>query len=101
MAAMERQLKSRDLKSHRGRLALKISYSLRRGDWRILRLDVPDMESPYLVYSGDPVSHAYAVLWGGTGPPEEAPAIQRWIVENAKGIPAELAACFAWYVTHR
>jgi len=57
-------------------------------------------DNPFLFYSGDPATSHYVALWSGGAKRDEANEIEAWTLKNARGIPKELASCFAWYVTN-
>lgn len=71
-------------------------------DWKIIYIEPSHEEPAYLFYKGDPLLSEYVLLWSGVTmhTAEEEAEIKVWLIENAKGIPDDLAACFAWYVTN-
>jgi len=79
--------------------AVEVLQSFRMGAWRIIYVDSPISDPPFLFFSGDPTSSRYVTLWSGAAAEDEAPAIYDWTLKNAPGIPQGLARCFAWHVT--
>jgi len=79
--------------------AVEVLQSFRMGAWRIIYVDSPISDPPFLFFSGDPTSSRYVTLWSGAAEEDEAPAIYDWTLKNAPGIPQGLARCFAWHVT--
>lgn len=77
-----------------------ILQSFRFGRWHVLYVNNHVSDEPYLFYRDDPVrAGGYVTSWAGAAARDEAPAIRRWLVRAAPGIPRKLAACFAWHVT--
>lgn len=94
----------------RARLALAIAAQLkapsvdvlksfRHRGWQIVLVDTPLSDEAYLFYAGDPLKSTSLTAWGGAARVDEGPEIERWVRQNAKGIPRRLAACFAFHVT--
>ena len=73
--------------------------SFRFKDWYIIHIGTYVSDDMFLFYHGDPVNHMYVTDWGGAAGIDETDEIKAWVIENAKGIPDSLAACFAWHVT--
>jgi hypothetical protein len=67
--------------------------------WRILYVSTGVSDNAFLFYGQDPTKHKYVTLWAGAAMASEEDSINSWVVKNAPGIPAKLAACFAWHVT--
>ncbi len=79
-----------------------ILESFRLEGWRILYVGRRDADDAFLFYAHDPTAAHYVTLWAGAAMPDEGPSIRTWVLENAPGIPPQLAGCFAWHVTqHR
>jgi hypothetical protein len=77
----------------------RIVGSLRYSGWYIIHAETPASDPPYLFFNGDPMRHRYVALWSGGAMVGEGSNIERWVLNNAKGIPTKLAACFAYQVT--
>jgi len=68
--------------------------------WTIVYVDTHVSDEPYLFYSKDPTLASKPVTrWSGAATMFETSEIEKWVVDNAHGIPKRLAACFAWHVT--
>lgn len=93
------QLKSRDLREHASDVAVEVLKSFKLDGWSIVYVSTGTSDGGFLFYSGDPLSHEYLTIWGGAARRSEENAIRKWAIKSAKGIPATLASCFAWYVT--
>lgn len=53
-----------------------------------------------MFYSNAPVDGGHPVtLWSGAATIFETSEVEQWVKENAPGIPARVASCFAWHVT--
>ena len=78
---------------------VEVLRSFRGGDWSILYVDPHDSDEAFLFYSGNPQISHFVTLWAGAATTHEQATIRKWVRINAPGIPAPLAACFAWYVT--
>lgn len=76
-----------------------VNQSFALADWRIIYVETPDTDSPFLFFHGDPLSTHFITLWAGAARSQEEGAIKAWVIKNAPGIPEPLAACFAWHVT--
>lgn len=71
----------------------------RSGGWEIIYME-PDVADPaYLFYQHDPLTSNYIDLWGDEAPSEQRAGIEKFVVNHDVGIPAGLAACFAWAYT--
>jgi len=68
--------------------------------WSVIGVSTHQADDAYLFYSHPPPAGKYVTLWAGAAAPNEQNAIARWVAAHANGIPATLASCFAWYVTH-
>ena len=74
--------------------------SFRYHGWSIIHVGTYTSDDRFLFYSTDPIKTPPITEWGGSAAKNETDEINAWVVDNAKGIPAHLAAFFAWYVTH-
>jgi hypothetical protein len=68
-------------------------------DWSIVYVDAPNGDPPFVFFKGDPSKTHYVTLWSGAAMIDEERSIRQWTLKNAPGIPKQLAACFAWFVT--
>jgi hypothetical protein len=93
------QLKLRGLKDHAAEVAVTMLSSFKFGSWNILYVTTGVSDETFLFYAGDPRTHQYVATWSGAAKRDEEVQIREWTIKNAKGIPAKLAGCFAWYVT--
>ncbi|HBG05392.1 MAG TPA: hypothetical protein DDY22_07530 [Geobacter sp.] len=77
-----------------------VLQTFRSEGWTIVYVDTKVSDEPYLFYSGDPVLARKPVTqWSGAAMIFETSEVERWVLDNAPGIPKRLAACFAWHVT--
>ena len=68
--------------------------------WHIIYIDNHFSDEPYLFYSGNPTAKSNSVTsWSGAATIFETSEIEQSILQNAPGIPRQLASCFAWHVT--
>lgn len=68
--------------------------------WTIVYVDTKVSDEPYLFYSSDPILARKPITqWSGAAMIFETSEIEKWVLDNAPGIPKRLAACFAWHVT--
>lgn len=67
--------------------------------WSIIHVGTFVSDDMFLFYKGDPAKQPYIAEWGGAAATHETEEIKAWVLENAKGIPENLAYCFAWHVT--
>jgi len=79
------------------RVDVRQSFSF--GDWRILYIEGPVSDPPYLFYRGDPRRSTYRAQWSGAAAAFEQESIQQWTLNTLPGVPIQLASCFAWPVT--
>lgn len=70
------------------------------GNWRIVYVDAPSSDPPFIFFNDEPEKVHYLALWSGGARADEESSIRAWAIKNAPGIPAGLAACFAWHVTN-
>lgn len=74
--------------------------SFRVGKWHIIYLNSHVSDEPFLFYRSAPdQAEAYITAWAGAAASDEGDAIYTWVRREVPGIPKNLAACFAWYVT--
>jgi hypothetical protein len=78
---------------------LEILGSFRYDGWTILYVGTYVSDEVFMFYRGDPASSDYLTIWGGAAGRDETSDIVKWETQYAPGIPAPLAACFAWHVT--
>lgn len=79
---------------------VKVFESFNSDGWFILFTDASEGDEPYMFYSNDPVDGGHPVtLWSGAATIFETSEVEQWVKENAPGIPARVASCFAWHVT--
>jgi hypothetical protein len=81
-----------------GRLS-KINQAFSRADWTVVLVDARDADPPFLFFHGDPAKTHFVTMWSGAAMRSEQNAIKAWVLDNAPGIPHDLAMCFAWHVT--
>ena len=81
---------------------VRVFDSFESEGWFILFTDASVGDEPYLFYSEDPEKGGHPVTaWSGAATIFETSEMEQWVKENAPGIPAQLASCFAWHVTLR
>jgi len=68
-------------------------------NWSIVYVDTPIGDPPFVFFKGDPTKTHYVTVWSGAATIYEEQEMRRWTLKNAPGIPKQLAACFAWFVT--
>jgi hypothetical protein len=78
-----------------------VRKSWRLDGWRIVLVESPQTDPPYLFYIGEPSPATYKGLWAGAARRDEGPEILGWAKKEFAGIPDRLASCFAWVVTKR
>lgn len=78
----------------------EVLESFRADKWTILLVGAPQADDLFLFYSQSPIDHHYITLWAGAAREDEEDQIRTWVLQNAKGIPNQLASCFAWHVTN-
>jgi hypothetical protein len=74
--------------------------SFRTNKWTILYVDPHTADEAFLFYPQSPSDGQFQTLWSGAARPDEEEEIHHWVLQNAPGVPARLASCFAWHVTH-
>lgn len=89
---------SREITKRKGQ-RIDVLQSFRLNGWTILYVETFSSDEPFLFYSRDPMSSDPITIWSGAARFDEEPQIRNWTIKNAPGIPAKLAACFAWHVT--
>lgn len=80
--------------------SVDVLQSFRYSGWSIIYVEPRDLEPAYLFFSAEPLKSSYITLWAGAATATDGPAIDRWVQQNARGIPTQLASCFAFHVTH-
>jgi hypothetical protein len=79
--------------------SIDVLQSFKLGDWSIIYVDTHQSDEVFLFYAHDPLTSRYVTMWSGGAARDEEEKIRSWAVQNAPGIPAKLAGCFAWHVT--
>ena len=77
-----------------------VLQSFRFAAWCILYVETGNSDETFFFFAGDPTATPFVTRWSGGAAPSEQVDIRAWTVANAAGIPARLAACFAWHVTN-
>lgn len=67
--------------------------------WSIIYVDTHQSDEVFLFYAHDPLTSHYVAMWSGSAQRDEEESIRSWVLNNALGIPSQLANCFAWHVT--
>lgn len=67
--------------------------------WIIYKVNSKVSDEPFMFYNGEPSAATYVGDWSGVARIQDTNEIFDWTTENMKGIPKELAKCFAWHVT--
>lgn len=78
---------------------VEVLQSFKFGGWSIIYVDTHQSDEVFLFYAHDPLISHYVTMWSGGAAPGEEEGIRSWVVQNAPGVPAQLANCFAWHVT--
>jgi hypothetical protein len=68
-------------------------------NWKIVYVDTPSSDRPFIFFRGAPDKVHYVTLWSGGARADEEASIRAWAIKSAPGIPSDLAECFAWHVT--
>lgn len=68
--------------------------------WSVVYVETDVADNAFLFYSGNIYSDDFVTLWSGAAEISDEKNIAKWAEDNVKGIPDELARCFAWYTTH-
>lgn len=68
-------------------------------DWKIVYVDTPSSDPPFIFFHGTPDKVHYVTLWSGGARADEEASIRAWAIKSAPGIPSDLAECFAWHVS--
>ncbi|RDI96807.1 hypothetical protein DVT68_19840 [Dyella solisilvae] len=69
-------------------------------DWKIVYVQTPNSDPPFLFFHGAPDRAHFVTLWSGGARPEEEASIRTWVIKDAPGIPSDLTKCFAWHVSN-
>ncbi len=80
--------------------AVEVLQSFQLGEWRVLYAETGNSDETFFFFAGDPAAKPFVTRWSGGAAPSEQAAIEAWTLAHATGIPAPLAACFAWHVTN-
>ncbi len=80
--------------------SVEVLQSFHLAEWRILYVQTGNSDETFFFFAGDPAAKPFVTRWSGGAAPTEQAEIQAWTLANATGIPAPLAACFAWHVTN-
>jgi hypothetical protein len=75
-----------------------VLQSFRSNAWTIVYVTTPNSDPPFLFFDRAPGKAHFVTLWSGGAQANEEASIHAWVIENAPGIPPDLAACFAWHV---
>ncbi|MFA7400765.1 MAG: hypothetical protein WCZ98_09815 [Sideroxydans sp.] len=73
------------------------SYSFR--GWHIFFVNRFVADEMYFFYSGEPSQSKYLSTWSGDTSDTNELEVKQYVISETKGIPSELAGCFAWRVT--
>jgi hypothetical protein len=68
--------------------------------WKIVYVETPNSDPPFLFYHGNPAETKYTAMWSGAAGMNEEGSMLSWTSSQVHGIPATLAKCFAWHVTN-
>lgn len=68
-------------------------------DWKIVYVNTPSSDPPFIFFHGAPDKVHYVGLWSGGARADEEAGIRDWAIKNVPGIPSDLAECFAFHVT--
>ena len=80
---------------------VRLVGALRWQSWSIQYIEPAGAEPAFLFYNAPPSTTRYVTLWAGAASPSEERSIAAWAMQNAPGIPRQLADCFAWSAVHR
>jgi hypothetical protein len=78
---------------------VQVLQSFRFEDWGIIYVNTYMSDEAFLFYKHNPLASHYVTLWSGAARHDEESDILSWTMENAPGIPPQLASCFAYHVT--
>jgi hypothetical protein len=76
-----------------------VLQSYRVNPWTIIYVDTHQADRVFLFFNGNPLTTHFITQWSGAAAYGEEQNINDWVLQNAPGIPARLAQCFAWHVT--
>lgn len=79
---------------------VEVLRSFRYGEWSIIYVETYETDNTFLFFNGNPLTQPYVTTWSGVVSPKEERKVLQGVLKSAPGIPAELARCFAWHVTH-
>ncbi len=80
--------------------SVEVLQSFHFAGWRILYVQTGNSDETFFFFAGDPAAKPFVTRWSGGAAATEEGEIQAWTLAHATGIPAPLAACFAWHVTN-
>ena len=80
--------------------SVEVLQSFQLASWRILYVQTGNSDETFFFFAGDPTVQPFVTRWSGGAAPTERADIEAWALAHAAGIPAPLAACFAWHVTN-
>ena len=70
------------------------------GKWHIVKVNGHITTEPFLFYRDSPLeSSGYVSIWANTVEADDGDEVLQWEALKVRGIPKELAGCFAWQVT--
>jgi hypothetical protein len=78
-------------------VSVRQAFALR--DWKIVYVETPNSDPPFLFFHGSPGNTRYVTIWSGAARAEDKGEIRSWVMNHAPGIPGDLASCFAWHVS--
>lgn len=79
---------------------VEVRECYRYKEWTIIYVETYETENTFLFFNGNPLTEPYITTWSGSAQAKEERKILKSVLKSAPGIPAELARCFAWHVTH-
>jgi hypothetical protein len=72
---------------------------MRYGGWSIVYVNAYNSDEVFLFYARSPLHSRYVNTWSGAAGVNEEVEMYEWVSQNIRGIPVQLARCFAWHVT--
>ena len=99
LSAVQKQALSSVIAKQLEMPSVDVLQSFKLGEWSIIYVDTHHSDEVFLFYTHDPLISLYVTMWSGGAARDEEESIRSWTVQNAPGIPAQLASCFAWHVT--
>lgn len=81
--------------------SVKVLESFRYRNWYILHIAPNSADEAFVFYKGDPTTNYYLLAWPDAFSENDEKAVLKTVFSGkTKGIPKELATCFAWHVTN-